>query len=142
MAVRIRGEMKHKGSCLCGIIQYEITGIFEDFFFCHCKSCRKDTGSAHAANLFSKTAKLKWLSGAEEIKTYNHNNSGHIKSFCPICSSALPNIQMNGKLLVVPAGSLDTDIDIIPTGHIYLNEKANWDDNLEKYPHYDELPAE
>ena len=49
---------------------------------------------------------------------------------------------MDGKLLVVPAGSLDTDIEIIPTGHIYLNEKANWDFNLEKFPHYDELPKE
>lgn len=134
--------MKHKGSCLCGSIKYEITGKFEKFFFCHCKSCRKDTGSAHAANLFSTTAKLKWLKGEEEIKTYNHNNSGHIKSFCPICSSALPNIQINGKLLVVPAGSLDSDIEMIPTGHIYLNEKANWDHNLEKFPHYDELPTE
>jgi hypothetical protein len=136
------GKMKYRGSCLCGSIKYEIIGKFEKFFFCHCKSCRKDTGSVYAANLFSKTAKLNWIKGEKEIKTYNHNNSGHIKSFCPICSSALPNIQMDGKLLVVPAGSLDSDIDIIPTGHIYLNEKANWDSNLEKYPHYEELPNE
>lgn len=134
--------MKHSGSCLCGSIKYEITGDFENFFFCHCKYCRKDTGSAHAANLFSSTATLKWVKGEEKVQAYNHNNSGHIKSFCPICSSALPNLQMEGKLLVVPAGSLDTDIKIIPTGHIYLNEKANWDHNLEKIPHFQELPEE
>lgn len=134
--------MKYQGSCLCGRIKYEITGNFEKFFFCHCKYCQKDTGSAHAANLFSATSKLIWVKGEEEIQTYNHNNSGHIKSFCPVCSSALPNIHMNGKLLVVPAGSLDSDIDMIPTGHIYIKEKAHWDHNLEKVPHYDELPAE
>jgi hypothetical protein len=49
---------------------------------------------------------------------------------------------MDGKLLVVPAGSLDTDLEIemITTGHIFLNEKANLDNNLEKISHYDELP--
>ena len=74
------------------------------------------------------------------MRSYNHQNSGHIKAFCPNCSSALPNIQMDGKLVVVPAGSLDTDIDILPSGHIYLKEKANWDHNLEHAPKYDELP--
>jgi len=132
--------MKYFGSCLCGNIQYVIDGEFDSFYLCHCKSCRKDTGSAHASNLFSSTALLKWLKGESEVKIYNHNNSGHIKAFCPNCSSALPNIQMDGKLLVVPAGSLDTDIDISPTGHIYLIEKAMWDDKLELAPKYNELP--
>jgi len=132
--------MKYFGSCLCGNIQYVIDGEFDSFYLCHCKSCRKDTGSAHASNLFSSTAFLKWLKGEAEVKIYNYNNSGHIKAFCPNCSSALPNIQMDGKLLVVPAGSLDTDIDISPTGHIYLIEKAIWDDKLEFAPKYNELP--
>ena len=134
--------MKYNGSCLCGNIAYEVIGEFEKFFFCHCRYCRKDTGSAHASNLFSSTAKLKWLKGENEIRTYNYNNSGHIKSFCPNCSSALPNIQMDGKLLVVPAGSLDSDITIVPTGHIFQNEKANWDCGLEEIPRYGELPIE
>ncbi len=30
-------------------------------------NCRKDTGSAHAANLFSSSAKLNWLSGEDSI---------------------------------------------------------------------------
>ncbi len=134
--------MKHSGSCLCGAIKYEVTGDFDNFFLCHCRYCRKDTGSAHAANLFSSTATLKWVSGEKEVTTYNHNNAGHIKSFCSVCGSALPNIQMNGTLLVVPAGSLDTDLDMIPSGHIYVNEKANWDHDLEKAPRYDTLPGD
>ncbi|NMC99404.1 MAG: GFA family protein [Bacteroidales bacterium] len=132
--------MKYFGSCLCGNVQYEIDGDFDSFYLCHCKSCRKDTGSAHAANLFSSTALLTWLKGEDNVKKYYHNNTGHIKAFCPNCSSALPNIQMDGKLLVVPAGSLDTDIEISPNGHIYLSEKAVWDNKLELAPHYDELP--
>lgn len=131
---------KHTGACLCGKATFEIEGSFERFFLCHCEYCRKDTGSAHAANLFSSTAKLIWLSGENNIKTFDFESSGHIKSFCSKCGSALPNIQINGTLLVVPAGSLDTDVSIVPEGHIYCSHKANWDNDLHKVQKFDELP--
>jgi hypothetical protein len=134
--------MKYLGSCLCGEVTYEIEGDFENFYLCHCERCRKDTGSAYAANLFSSTAKLRWLSGQEKSKTFNFRSEGHIKSFCTNCGSALPNIQMNGKLLVVPAGSIDSYINIRPQGHIYYASKANWDTELEKVPKFEELPKE
>jgi hypothetical protein len=134
--------MLYKGSCLCGKVSFEIEGDFDNFYLCHCSRCRKDTGSAHAANLFSSTAKLKWLSGQEYAKVFNFRGEGHIKSFCSHCGSALPNIQMEGKLLVVPAGSLDDDIDIRPQGHIYYDSKANWDIDLEKVKKFEELPSE
>lgn len=131
----------HVGSCLCGTVNYEVRGDFESFFLCHCKHCQKDTGSAHAANLFSTTADLKWLSGESNIKTFNLPSTRHVKSFCGECSSALPSMQMNGKLLVVPAGSLDTKVDIEPTAHIFCSSRSNWEDKLtsakrfEIYPH-------
>ncbi|MCR3955738.1 MAG: GFA family protein [Gudongella sp.] len=134
--------MKYLGSCLCGEVTFEIEGDFENFYLCHCGRCRKDTGSAHAANLFSSTAKLRWLSGQEKTRTFNFRSEGHIKSFCTNCGSALPNVQMDGKLLVVPAGSIDSDIDIKPQGHIYYSSRANWDTELEKVPKFEELPTE
>lgn len=134
--------MKYLGSCLCGEVTFEIEGNFDNFYLCHCSRCRKDTGSAHAANLFSSTAKLRWLSGQEKSKTFNYRSEGHIKSFCTNCGSALPNIQMDGKILVVPAGSIDSDINIKPQGHIYYSNKAKWDIELEKIPKYKDLPNE
>ncbi len=132
--------MKYSGSCLCGNVHFEIEGTFEDFYLCHCEKCRKDTGSAHAANLFSTKATLKWLSGENHVKTYNHKGEGHIKNFCETCGSALPNIQMDGTLLVVPAGSLDSDVDIKPSGHIFYDSKANWDQDLEKAKKFKDYP--
>lgn len=131
---------KHTGSCLCKKISFEIIGEFDRFFLCHCEYCRKDTGSAHAANLFSTSAQLKWLSGEGNAKTYDFESSGHIKSFCPDCGSALPNIQINGTLLVVPAGSLDSEVPIAPQAHIFFSHKANWDTNLHEIPKFETLP--
>ncbi len=47
---------------------------------------------------------------------------------------------MDGDLLVVPAGSLDSDVQMEPQGHIYLEEQSNWDNNLEKVAKFDQLP--
>lgn len=131
---------KYMGSCLCGKVTFQIKGDFEQFYLCHCEHCRKDTGSAHAANLFSSTAQLEWLSGSEYIRRFDYQSSGHIKSFCTNCGSALPNMQMNDSLLVVPAGSLDTDAEIIPKAHIFYSHRATWDKDLHTLKKFDELP--
>src|SRR5262245_57960147 len=105
------GSMRnnYSGSCLCGEVRFEIEGAFERFFLCHCEYCRKDTGSAHAANLFSSSASLKWVSGQASVKAFTLPSTRHSRSFCGTCGSALPVTQMNGKLLVVPAGSLNSE---------------------------------
>lgn len=134
-------EKIHQGSCLCQQVKFEVTGNFESFFLCHCKHCQKDTGSAHAANLFSTSAALKWLSGNEKVKTYNLPQTRHTKSFCKECSSALPSLQMDGKLLVVPAGSLDTDLDLKPNAHLFCSSKAKWEKDLDTITKFETFPS-
>jgi hypothetical protein len=131
---------KHVGSCLCGAVRFEIEGTFERFYLCHCEYCRKDTGSAHAANLFSSSAVLKWTSGEEKITLFNLPATQHSRSFCRICGSAVPMTQMNGKLLVVPAGSLSSEVRIRPDAHIFVSSRADWDDALEKVPTFEKFP--
>lgn len=131
---------KHRGSCNCGKVTFEIQGDFQHFYLCHCKQCRKDTGTAHAANLFSSTAALLWLSGKNLVRNFNFQSSGHMKSFCQECGSALPNLQQDGTLLVVPAGCLDTEVSIRPNGHIFMADKAAWDHDLEQVKQFESLP--
>jgi hypothetical protein len=131
---------KYLGSCLCGQVRFEVDGKFEQFYLCHCEYCRKDTGSSHAANLFSSTAQLKWISGQEKITSFNLPSTLHSRSFCSACGSALPNVQMHGKLLVVPAGSLNSEIVIRPNAHLFMSSKADWDDALEKLPSFETFP--
>ena len=126
--------MSTNGSCLCGEVRFEIEGDFESFLLCHCKYCQKDTGSAHASNLFSTSAKLAWLAGEELVRIFNLPSTLHARSFCSKCGSALPSIQMDGELLVVPAGSLDDSVAIKPNAHIFVASKASWEDELETIP--------
>ncbi|MDX1538051.1 GFA family protein [Arsukibacterium sp.] len=127
------------GTCLCGNAKFEVQGTFDGFYLCHCQHCQKDTGSAHAANLFSKSAKLSWLAGSESVTTFRLPGTRHTKSFCKFCGSALPNIH-EGGLLLVPAGCLDTAVSMSPTAHIFTSSKADWDKDLDDVPEFEKLP--
>lgn len=130
----------HFGSCLCGTVSFEVKGDFDSFYLCHCQHCQKDTGSAHAANLFSHSATLVWQSGADAVTCFTLPGTRHNKSFCRLCGSALPSTQIAG-LLVVPAGCLDTEIPMLPTAHIFTSSKAVWDEGLEDVPKFEGLPG-
>ncbi len=130
-----------KGSCLCGEVNYEVDGDFNNFYLCHCSRCKKGTGSAHGANLFSTNTNLKWISGEDKVTTFVLPNTRHTKSFCSVCGSAVPSVQMRGRLVVVPAGSLDCDVPIKPDAHIFVSENANWEADLGKIPKFDQLPS-
>lgn len=131
---------KFSGSCLCGELKYEVQGSFESFYLCHCKHCQKDTGSAFAANLFSSTAKLIWLTGEDKIKTFILPTTRHTKNFCKECGSAVPSLQMEGKLVVVPAGSLNGELTLRPDAHIFCSSKAVWNEGLETIKKFEKFP--
>lgn len=131
-------QTEHLGSCLCGAVRFRITGAFERFYLCHCSHCRKDTGSAHAANLFSSTARIEWLSGQDQVSTFNLPQTRHRKCFCAVCGSALPI--SSPTMLVVPAGSLDTQSSITPDANIFTASRAAWDRELALAPGFDTYP--
>ncbi|TYC51202.1 GFA family protein [Rhodobacterales bacterium] len=130
----------HKGSCLCGAVAFTIKGDLQAFFLCHCSRCRKVSGSAHAANLFAPDATITWESGEKNARIYSHPETRFGRSFCCECGGALPRKAADGKSLVIPAGCLDTPVEINPTAHIFTASRANWDHDLETVPMYDELP--
>lgn len=127
------------GSCLCGAVKFEVHGDFDSFYLCHCRYCQKDTGSAHAANLFSQSARLVWLAGEEVVASYTLPGTRHQKCFCRTCGSAVPNTHIPG-LLVVPAGCLDTELSREPTAHLFTSSRAAWDRALGNVPEFPGLP--
>jgi hypothetical protein len=136
---RVLMHTEHLGSCLCGAVRFKVVGAFERFYLCHCSHCRKDTGSAHAANLFSSRARLVWLSGEAEVSTFTLPQARHTRSFCSVCGSGLPHASPG--LVVVPAGSLDTPPSVIPDAHIFTASRAAWDHKLELAPGFETFPS-
>jgi hypothetical protein len=121
---------KIKGACLCGKVQFQVTGPFDEFHLCHCSQCRRSTGSAHASNIFSKADRIEWIAGADLIKRYTPDQAGVIsKCFCTHCGSLVPYTSLNSGKLVIPAGSLKQAPGIVPQDNIYWRDRADWYDS-------------
>jgi hypothetical protein len=129
-----------KGSCLCGAVQYEVTGEPQRFYHCHCSRCRKATGTGHASNLFLQPAALRWLSGAEQIRTFKVPEAKRFtNTFCATCGGRLPRQPPDSDFVMIPAGSLDDAAPIKPQAIIFADSRASWsctDDALPVYPQY------
>tara|TARA_B100001971_G_scaffold84647_1_gene78180 strand:+ start:289332 stop:289742 length:411 start_codon:yes stop_codon:yes gene_type:complete len=128
---------KHTGECLCGAVKFEIEGEFGHFILCHCSRCQKTSGSAHGANLFSKSAQLKFLSGEDKVRDYLVEGTRFMTTFCTDCGSKLPK-DHNGKMLQVPAGSITNGLDKRPDAHIFYASRMLWDHDLDDVPKFDE----
>lgn len=73
------------------------------------------------------------------MSIYQVANTRFLNSFCKICGSALPTVKAD-RSIVVPAGSLDCDVEFAPTGHIHMASKANWDEALDQVEKFEVYP--
>jgi len=135
--------MSITGSCLCGSVTFSTRTKPLSFQYCACESCRKTTGSAHASNLTVPVESLVWLSGEEKITKYTQKekNPGFPTWFCSECGSFLPHISRSKRVYVVPAGLLDTKIEIKPTDVIYWGESPGWYRSTDSMPKHQTEPA-
>lgn len=130
------------GSCLCGSVKYELRGESARFYHCHCKRCRKATGTGHASILIFEHCELKWTQGEELLKRYKVPEAERFATvFCNNCGSGLPRYAAESKRAVVPAGSLDSDIDIRPEARIFWDSKVEWSCSGDNIPVFSEYPA-
>lgn len=132
---------KITGSCLCRKVSYEISGSLGIFQYCHCSRCRKFTGSAHAANLLVSPEQFKWFAGEKYVGRFEPEDTKHYAtSFCKICGSSLPWLEKTKKVVVVPAGTLDSDPGVKPFQNIFWGSKAEWYKDVSELIKYEELP--
>ena len=92
-----------RGSCLCGAVQYEISGEPTKFYHCHCKRCRKATGTGHASNLLIKPGSINWIKGEELIKGYKVPEAIRFTNrFCSVCGGRVPRYVKETDFIVIP----------------------------------------
>ncbi|MBC7984837.1 MAG: GFA family protein [Candidatus Obscuribacterales bacterium] len=130
-----------QGSCLCGGIAFEIDEQPTRMVNCHCSRCRRSRGTAHGTNFFVDKTKLRWVRGADKLKTYKVPDAKvFATSFCGDCGSVMPaSFDAIGTYLV-PVGSIDTPLTLTPAVNIQVGSKAPWftvDDSL---PQFEAMP--
>jgi len=120
-----------EGQCLCGAVTFTVSGDVSSFHICYCSRCRHSTGSAHASNIFAKPECITWHSGEEYIQRFELPAAkSWTKQFCKQCGSGLPYINRAGTFLVIPAGSLNSEIDFEPDDRIFCDDRTHWAESI------------
>ncbi|PJI93064.1 hypothetical protein BC777_1932 [Yoonia maricola] len=97
-----------RGGCLCGAVNYQVSGQVRSVVACHCTQCRKASGHYVAAT----QVRLECLEiqGNDHLKWY-HSSATAKRAFCKICGSQLFWAELESADISIMAGSLDN-----PTG--------------------------
>lgn len=129
-----------RGSCLCGIVKYIITGPLDGALFCHCSMCRKAHGAAFRSRAAVKAEHFQWTQG-EDAVTWYESSSGNFRGFCRHCGSPLlSRFDHDRSVYGLPLGALDDDPRVKPGMHVFVGSKAPWYDITDGLPQYQTLP--
>jgi hypothetical protein len=128
----------HRGSCLCGLIRYELDGELGPVTWCHCSRCRKGNGTAFLVASPVDASKFRIVAGADLVTEFE-SSPGVFRTFCRNCGSPLYGRRdsLPGILRLRP-GTLDTPWDGRPAQHIFTAYKADWFDIHDEAPQFDE----
>ena len=119
------------GSCLCGAVEYRISGQFQRFYHCHCQRCRKASGTGHGSNiLVSPLTSIRWTKGEECLSRYKVPDAERFfNCFCTSCGSPMPRVVPELDGVLIPAGSLDDEPGVMPQARIFWDSRAEWSCN-------------
>lgn len=124
------------GSCLCGAVSYEFEAPTEHFVLCHCRRCKKSSGSAFVAGMI--VSGLRFLSGDELIRSYEAPilvmPPNYRRDFCGNCGSPVPAPMGDARLYGVPAGTVDGELGTHPKEHVWVNLEADWEQGIDALP--------
>jgi hypothetical protein len=134
-----KDKLMYKGSCLCGAISVEISGIISDIIHCHCSLCRKNSGTAFATNGFIDTNDFTIIDGDNRLGSYEFKQ-GKKRHFCTVCASPIFSSNSdNPNQLRIRLGLLDSPINERPKSHNFISSKASWEDLDAELPRYEEF---
>ena len=117
----------HTGSCLCGVVRYEITGEIKRVTHCHCSMCRKAHGAAFGTYGTLLHTDFRFTAGEHAVATYR-SSSSVIRTFCDRCGSTLQwySETSEPEWMGIALGTLDTPLDQPIQKHIFTASKASW----------------
>jgi hypothetical protein len=127
-----------EGSCLCGAVRYEVTGVVHDVHHCHCSMCRRAHGAAFSTFARLTASEFRVVTGADQIRRYR-SSAPIERSFCGVCGTRL-TVRFEGMpdTVWVSHTTFDGDPGLRPGVHMFVGSKADWDEIADGLPQYRE----
>ena len=112
-----------RGRCLCGGVEFTVTGPLRDVVYCHCKMCRRSSGHFVAASAcalphlsIDRADTLRWYASSAQAS----------RGFCGVCGSNLFWKPASGTHVSIMAGTLDDPTGVRAVAHIHANSKGDY----------------
>ena len=113
---------KRTGGCNCGQVRFEASGEPVRVGLCHCRVCRKETGSI--GNFFAV-----WPADRVSItgETRSWRLSTDNRCFCPACGSSVFGIVDGANEVEIRAGAFDdAPTDLTPMYELWTPRRERW----------------
>ena len=130
-----------KGSCACGKVNYIITDKPLFTQACHCKDCKKSTGSSFVIHTMIFEEDLKVIGEISSTELPSGSGKGYRAYFCINCGVYLYcKYKVSVGRFAIRTATLDNVI--APQAHIFVKDKDPWieikDKNICYDSYYDE----
>ena len=121
-----------KGSCLCGAVRYEVSGMPPLPSVCHCSQCRKQSGHVWASsfvpdNQISIAGPVTWFAASETAR----------RGFCGTCGAFLFWKHNEEDTTSFSMGSVEAPSGLRLGRHIFTADKGDYyeiEDGLPQKP--------
>jgi len=113
-----------EGGCLCGATRYRVRGKPTNTMICHCRTCRRATGSPVVAWLTFAKADFEVTTGAlAEFRSSPPVRRG----FCGTCGTPLTySHRESPDSIDITTCSFDEPQAFPPTHHSWLSDDVGW----------------
>lgn len=129
-----------KGSCLCGGVQYEVSGPLFAMACCHCDQCRKASGAEFATNASTRSSDFKITSGEDLLAEYE-SSPRQARVFCGRCGSPImKRFGDDPDKVRLRLGCLDSDLQQESLAHVFTSEKPSWSRICDGLPQFEKGP--
>ena len=122
------------GSCLCGAVQYAISGPMRPVIFCHCEQCRRTSGH-HVAATACRSSDIA-ITGDENLSWFR-SSAGAERGFCARCGGNLFFRSDERVTISVMAGTLDAPTGLRAVAHIFVDAKPDYYTIADGLPEHD-----
>ncbi len=122
--------MAVSGGCLCGRVTFDTTAPLGPATACHCRQCRKITGSYSIAapvpaEALTLRGGLRWYASSNDAR----------RGFCPECGSYLFWDEGDGAIWI-SLGAIDGATGTRVANHIFWADKGDYEDITDRLPHH------
>ena len=125
-----------EGGCACGAVRYRLASAPFDAGWCHCTTCRLNSGAPAMVFASVPAGDLVFIQGADRVKRFKSSSFGH-REFCGDCGTPFTmQVDHQPETVDFSVATLDKPDGVRPGFHIFYESRIAWFDTKDDLPRH------